>query len=117
MSTQAVANVHVREALDGVRQELLQGRGLATPIRDRIIFPRMLANFISIGEGSGTLEQSVIQMGAWYDREVEQRSKTLVSLLDPTLTVLLGGTVAFIAVSIIMPIYGIISQVGNAAGR
>ncbi len=116
LSADTVSNLHIRAALGEVRQDLLKGKGLSAPLAAHPVFPKMLVHFVKIGEDSGTLDRSITQMAAYYDRDLEERSKTLVTLVEPTLTVLLGGGVAFVAISIIMPIYNLISQVGEASG-
>jgi general secretion pathway protein F len=59
---------------------------------------------IAVGERSGQLEQMLQNVSRTYEADVETKVTTLTSLLEPLIIVVMGGMVAFIAMSIIMPL-------------
>jgi general secretion pathway protein F len=64
----------------------------------------MVTHMIAVGERSGQLEQMLTNVSRAYEADVETRVTTLTSLLEPLIIVVMGGMVAFIAMSIIMPL-------------
>ena len=67
---------------------------------------------IAVGEKSGQLESMLTNVADAYDSAVETRVQVLTSLLEPLMIVVMGGAVAFIAFSILMPLI----QMSNFAG-
>ena len=108
---QTTQNRIIREALEEVREELLGGEGLSKPLANAKLFPPMLVQMVEVGEETGTLDTNLETMAEFYSREVDERINTLTSMIQPALTLAMGGVVAFIAVSIIMPMYGIMQSI------
>jgi general secretion pathway protein F len=67
---------------------------------------------IAIGEKSGQLENMLENVAEAYDSAVETRVQVLTSLLEPLMIVIMGGAVAFIAFSILMPLIQMSSFAG-----
>ena len=104
-------NTTVAEALENVRGEILKGRRLSQPMTENQTFPRLLVQMIKVGEEAGTLDEDLKAVAESYEAEVDKRVNTLLSLLEPGLIVILGLIVAFIAVSVIMPVYSILGEI------
>jgi type IV pilus assembly protein PilC len=104
-------NQIVREALEGVREELLRGEGLSKPLANAKLFPAMLVQMVEVGEETGTLDTNLQTMAEFYAREVDERVNTLTGMIQPALTLGVGAVVAFIAVSLIMPMYGMMQSI------
>jgi type IV pilus assembly protein PilC len=111
MALQTTQNRIVREALEDVREQLLRGEGLSKPLANSKLFPPMLVQMVEVGEETGTLEANLETMADFYAREVDERIKTLTSMIEPALTLGVGAIVAFIAVSIVMPMYSIMQSI------
>ncbi len=101
----------VRERLRDVREELLRGEGLSKPLARAKLFPSMLVQMVEVGEEAGTLDRNLETMADIYTREVDERIGALTAMLQPTLTLAVGGVVAFVALSIIMPMYQIMQSI------
>lgn len=71
----------------------------------RELFPLIVTNMIAIGENTGNLVENLQYLSGFYEEEVDDFAKNLSSIIEPFMLVLLGGIVAFIALSIILPIY------------
>jgi len=76
-------------------------------------FPVIVSRMITVGEKSGTLGETFAYLAIFYEDEVDNMSKNLSSVIEPILLVIIGGAVAFIAMSIITPIYDLTSSVGS----
>lgn len=104
-------NLVIREALQTVRQETIQGRGISDPLSANPIFPSMLAYMVRIGEETGTLDAHLATLADFYEGEVDRRVNVMTGVLEPALTIFIGLLVGFIAVSVIMPMYGLLSAI------
>jgi len=69
----------------------------------------MLAQMIKVGEESGNLESALGVAANSYESEADERMSNLIALIEPATTIIIGGVVAFIALSIITPMYSIMS--------
>ncbi len=90
----------VAEAQSSVRE----GEGIAKPLRQSGRFPPIVTHMIAIGERSGQLEEMLEHVAAAYDQQIDNRVTAMTSLIEPLIIVVMGGTVAGIAFSILMPL-------------
>ncbi len=104
-------NQVVRDALLDVREELMHGEGLAKPFASSGLFPSMLSQVISVGEETGALDTNLDTLAEFYAAEVDERVGALTSMIQPAMTLVIGVVVAFIAISIIMPMYSIMGHI------
>ena len=88
-------------ALDGVRL----GRPLTAGLADSNRFPKILTQMMAIGESSGRLEEMCQKAVAFSDRELNHRIQQLTTLLEPTLTIVMGLIVAGIALALYLPMF------------
>jgi type IV pilus assembly protein PilC len=85
-----------------------RGETLATYLRNHPhFFSEILPQMVAVGERSGNLASALLYLSDYYEREVDEFSKSLASLIEPFLMIGMGVLVGFIAISIITPIYGI----------
>jgi len=68
-------------------------------------FPLIFSQMVSVGEKTGSLEESYLYLAKFYQQEVDSTLKAFSSLLEPILLILVGIFVGFIALAIITPIY------------
>ena len=111
MAIDTTENRIVREGLRDVREEMLRGEGLSKPLAKSKLFPPMLVQMVEVGEETGTLDSNLETMAGFYGREVDERINTLTSMIQPTLTLVVGAVVAFIALSVIMPMYSVMQSI------
>jgi type IV pilus assembly protein PilC len=108
---QTTQNQVVRDALIGVREDLMHGEGLSKPFASSGLFPSMLAQVVAVGEETGALDTNLDTLAEFYAAEVDERVGALTSMIQPAMTLVIGLVVAFIAVSIIMPMYSIMGHI------
>lgn len=109
--TQTVSNRIVRQALIEVRDKLVQGQGLSQPMAAIDLFPRLTVEMVVVGEKTGNLESTLATVADFYEQSADLKINTLISLIEPMLTILVGLVVAFIALSMITPLYSILRTV------
>lgn len=105
-----VQNSFIAEALDSVRDSVSSGDSIAGAIRRTGLFPPIVFHIIATGQISGDIENGFINIADMYDDEIEMATKTLVSLLEPAILLVMGVIVGFIVLAILLPIFEI-SQV------
>lgn len=111
LAVQTAKNLVMTDALENVRDEVLKGRGLSQILSEYSIFPRPLIQMVRVGEQASTLGDDLGTISALYEAEIDKRINTLVAVLGPGIMLFLGGFVAFIAVSMVMPIYTFLGQI------
>jgi len=108
---QTTQNQIIRDELSDVREELMRGEGLAKPFARSRLFPSMLSQVVSVGEETGALDTNLDTLAEFYAAEVDERVGALTSMVQPVMTLGIGLVVAFIAISIIMPMYSIMGHI------
>jgi len=103
-----IGNTSFREALDNARKDLLQGQSLSGAMAKNKLFPSLLIEMVGVGEASGNLEMSLGTTADYFEAKVDKRVSRLVALIEPALLIVVGLIVAFIAVTMISTIYGLV---------
>lgn len=104
-------NLVIRNALSEVRERLIQGEGLAQPMSQNKIFPSLVVEIVSVGEKTGAMDTSLGNLADFYEREVDRKIDTLITLIEPAMTIVVGLVVLFLALSLITPMYSILQNV------
>ena len=110
--TRDTANNYVyQDALQQIHDSVRQGESFAEPLRKAKVCDVIVSNMISVGEETGDLDKMLLKIADNYDDEVDTMVNSLVSLLEPLLVVVLGGTVGFIVVALFLPLVSLIQSV------
>jgi len=102
-TTNSVFSIYVKKISD----EIEKGRSI-TEVLEKNNFPfvpAILIKMISVGEKTGSLDESFAYLGDFFEEEIDEYSKNLATVLEPIILVLVGLAVAFVAFAIISPIY------------
>jgi type II secretory pathway component PulF len=103
-----IGNYYYRRALEKITIRVIKGGNLSDDLRQyNTLFPAMLIKMIMVGEKSGQLEETLSYLADYYEAEVDNATKTLSVAIEPILLLIIGLVVAFLALSIITPIYNI----------
>ncbi len=113
LTSQASGNRVVAKALSEVERDMLKGEGLAGPMKKRPVFLPLMVEMTRVGEETGNLDQTLITVAENYEIEADRRTQTLLSMIEPVMTIAMGLGVGFLALSIVMPIYSSLSLVGG----
>jgi type IV pilus assembly protein PilC len=108
-------NSVLRKEVEGVQRRLLDGEGLSAPMQSAGRYPQMLVQMVAVGEETGTLDGNLEITAEFYTREVDQKVDALTGMLTPALTIVIGLIVAFVALSLVMPMYQLVGEIGNAS--
>ncbi|MEI7719740.1 MAG: type II secretion system F family protein [bacterium] len=100
---------------DDLLRDVTEGNSLYKSISNhknsQLFVPSYLARLISAGEKSGSLSETLIDIGAMYETKTDSMAQNLSVMLEPIIIVVVGLMVAFLAVAIIGPVYGLSSQI------
>lgn len=105
-----IQNSLITAALDSVKDWISKGDTIANAIRKTGLLPPIVFHVIATAQVSGNVEDGLINIADMYDGEVEVTAKTLTSLLEPAILLVMGAVVGFIVLAILLPIFEI-SQV------
>lgn len=104
ITAEAVANRSISEAIKGLAGKLGGGEGLAGPLAETGLFPRLATQLIRVGEESGQLEAMLLRVADIYDGEVKHTLQRMLSLLVPVMTIFIGIVVAAIIATMLTAI-------------
>ena len=102
------------DALQNAQESVTRGTGLAVPFRQSALFLPMVVHMVAIGEETGELESMLLKTADFFEGEVDDLVNRLSSLIDPILIVGLGVIIAFIVVSVMLPLFDIVTNFNRA---
>src|SRR3989344_4101043 len=103
-------NIHYKNAIVGVSKRVERGITIGDALGSYPLFPPMLTQMVKIGEQTGKLDESLLRVSEYYEREVDQTVKNLTTAMEPIIMVMMGIGVAFLIISVITPIYKLTSS-------
>ena len=87
-----------------VLESIREGDTIADPLRQSRLVDAMVVNMIEVGEETGDLDTMLYKIADFYDEEVDNTVKALLSLLEPIMIVFLGGAIGGIVISLFLPL-------------
>ena len=100
-----VGNKVVADALSRAHAQINAGDSMSESFRNAGLFPPLVVRMIKVGENSGALDKSLLNISYFYDRDVNELMQKMLKMLEPALTVVLGLILMFIMVSVLGPVY------------
>lgn len=94
-----------RKSAEVVGEEVRAGRPIADAMRDAGAFPPVLTHMVAIGEETGDLPKMLGRVSDSLDFEVDTGMRRLVSLVEPFIVLTMGAFVAFVVLSVMLPIF------------
>jgi type IV pilus assembly protein PilC len=107
---QGASNRVVAQALYGVQVDMLKGEGLAKPMAKNPVFLPMMVQMVKVGEETGSLDTSLIAVAQNYEAEAQEKTKSLIAMIPPVMTIIIAGIVGLIALSMVSAMYSIYGQ-------
>lgn len=98
-------------ALINVANRVEKGVSVGDAMSAYAIFPPIMTHMVRLGEQTGKLDESLLKVSVYFEREVEQMIKTLNTALQPFILVVLGGGVIFLLLAIFLPMFNLVSVV------
>lgn len=113
ITKEVLQNVHYREVIEKANLAVQKGSSLSSVFKDnQDLYPVMMGEMIAVGEETGALSQMLSDIAIYYEEEVDAKTKDMSTIIEPVLMVFIGGAVGFFAISMISPMYGLVSAIG-----
>ena len=110
ITSDSVGNTAYKKIILGSKEMVVKGIPLSNCLKDYPnYFPALLLGTISVGEEAGKLDEMLATISDFYEDEVDRKTQTLTSVVEPILLLVMGVIVGFIALSVVLPIYQFIS--------
>ncbi len=110
-SADVIGNVYYQDAIREVGKKVEKGVTIGDAMLADPLFPPLMVEMVKIGEQTGKLDDSLTRVSEYFEREVETTVKGLTTAMEPIIMIVLAIGVGFLVISIITPIYNIISQI------
>ena len=108
---QIVGNKVIEDAMHQVGQLIAEGATLSTSFEKTGLFPPLVLRMIRVGENTGSLETSLLNISYFYTRDVKESIEKLQTMIEPAMTVILGTIIGWVMFSVLGPIYDLITKV------
>ncbi len=107
ISGTTINNVIYKNSIEEMVAEVERGVPLSVPLQREKVFPNLIGQMVGVGEQTGKLDKIMGKMGEYYEEETSRKIKTISSLVEPIILVIIGVGVAFLIFAVLMPIYSI----------
>jgi len=111
LTSKVSGNVHYQRLWLKVLDRVSNGDRIVASLRGEKLFPPTLVQMINAGEESGKLDQVLAKVSSYYEREVDLQIKTMTTIVEPLLIVLMGTVVGTIGMAIMLPIFSLSQHV------
>jgi type IV pilus assembly protein PilC len=105
------SNSVVGDAISNSRNDISEGVPLSTALALKRVFPEMMVSMLAIGEETGEMDAMLSKVADFYEDEVSTAIKTLTSLIEPVMIVLVGGIVGSILLAMYMPMFSVFENI------
>ncbi|MCA1710637.1 MAG: type II secretion system F family protein [Actinobacteria bacterium] len=113
VASEGTNNKVYENGLMQAREEMMQGSGLAGPIRETGLFPVAATQMLRVGEDTGSLDAQLANAAEYYELELDYKIKSLTALFEPGILIVVGLLVGFVAIALVSAMYGIFRQAGT----
>jgi type IV pilus assembly protein PilC len=106
-----VGNLVMQRGLEDVEQLIGEGQNLTAAFLRTGFFPPLVIRMLRVGENTGELSRALANVSYFYNRDVRESVEKTQQLIEPLLTLLLGGLLGWIMLSVLGPIYEVVSRI------
>jgi len=101
-----ISNAAMKRNILVIKQQVSDGQSLAKALGNSDIFPALVVRMFKVGEESGNMSDALQNVQFFYDREINDSIDRLVGMIQPALTMVMGGMIAWVTIAVFGPIYG-----------
>lgn len=113
LTAESSGNLVISNALMQAEQDIIRGEGLAEAMRKQPVFLPLMVEMTRVGEETGNLDNTLTIVADSFEIEAADKMTTVLGMIEPAMTIVIGLGVGFIALSIFVPIYSSLSLVGG----
>lgn len=104
-------NAVVEETMDDVIVSVKGGGTITGPLKQSPVFPAMVTHMVAVGEETGQMEEMLGKIADFYEDQVDAAVKSLTSIIEPIMIIVIGGIVGFVVISMYMPMFEVYKNV------
>ena len=117
ITEQIIPNRIVREAIAKTREGVTDGKTIAQPLAQSKIFPQLIVDLVKIGEETGDVPGALANVAETYENELQISLRVMTNLIEPILIIFMALGVGFLLLSILLPMFSLISNISAGASR
>ncbi len=110
ITSQAINNVYISDSIHKASEKVKGGKALSEALQGDPNFLTLVPDMLRIGEQSGAIESMLAKTADYYEKEVDNQIKTVSTIIEPVLMVILGLVAFMIVAAVLLPIYGLAGQ-------
>jgi len=111
VSARSIGNQHMAQQLTTAAQQVREGRELAAAMMQSGAFPDVAIKMVEVGESTGALQEMLNSLSEFYDEEIETSLTRFITIVEPTLLVIMGIIIAALLLSLYMPLFNLSSMI------
>jgi type IV pilus assembly protein PilC len=112
ITAEVIQNVHFRKVLSKAKETIQKGNQMSGVFAENTkYYPIFFAEMMNVGEETGRVSEMLTNVARFYEDDVEQRTKDMSTVIEPFLIVFIGAAVGFFAISMISPMYSLVSVI------
>lgn len=111
ISEKIVGSSNVENGLKRIGREITEGAGITQAFQNARLFPPLVLRMLKVGESTGALDDALLNVSYFYNRDVREAIGKLQEMIQPVLTMILGLIFVAIITTIFNPLYDVISKV------
>ncbi|MFO7951751.1 MAG: type II secretion system F family protein [Bacillota bacterium] len=109
-SGKSAGNTMIFEATQKAGEQIQEGSSVAAPLEESGFFPPMVTHMISVGEETGDIPEMMDKVASFFEEEVSTMTKSLTSLIEPVMLVVVGVLVGGMLIALYLPMFTLITQ-------
>jgi type IV pilus assembly protein PilC len=108
ITEEVIQNTHFKEILAEVKTTVQKGTPMAEVFltHDKL-YPPLVGELVAVGEETGNLPSMLAEVAGFYEKEVDQKTQNMSTIIEPILMLVVGGAVGYFAVAMLSPIYSV----------
>ncbi len=111
LTARVIGDIIISEIVLQVRGDVMGGLSLSQALARQPLFPSIVRHLVVVGEKSGTLQDNLNTASKFIDQETDRTISSLTAMIEPTMIVVMGGGMGFIAVAFFSALYGTLGQI------
>ena len=112
MAKKMVEHPRMAQKIDVCKEKIREGSNFSEALSSAEIFSNLYSQMVSVGFTSGNPDTVLIQIADSYEKQSSKKIQSILSVLEPTLVIILSLIVGMILLSVILPLMGIMSSIG-----
>jgi type II secretory pathway component PulF len=111
ITEQVLSNRLIKDAIVKTREAVTDGKTLAQPMGQSKLFPQLMVDLVRIGEETGDVPGALNNLADTYESELQIGLRVMTQLIEPLLIIIMAVVVGFLLISILLPLFQLISQI------